>query len=86
MCVACREYDSIVSEPDLLVQTREDSRTGFVIVKTLDIVAGADVENLFQMLHDTEMRTRWETKLLKAEKIVVPFTEFEEYQEGTVSA
>ena len=44
------------------MECKGDPSSGLVIVKSIDLVPGADPEELFWLTHDVERRAAWEKK------------------------
>jgi len=56
------EFESLVNNRDLKVECKGDPTSGLVIIKSIDLVPGADPEELFWLTHDVERRAAWEKK------------------------
>eukprot|EP00658_Telonema_sp_P-2_P054898 TRINITY_DN4365_c0_g1_i1.p1 TRINITY_DN4365_c0_g1~~TRINITY_DN4365_c0_g1_i1.p1 ORF type:complete len:420 (-),score=97.59 TRINITY_DN4365_c0_g1_i1:130-1389(-) len=75
-------YESILHQEELTVEGCQDETTKFMVIKTVDIVPGANVAELFRICHDTGLRTRWEKKWVGSEKTVHTMTDYDTYEEG----
>jgi hypothetical protein len=55
----------------LSLSTRNDPDRNLLIVRTLNVVPGADVACLFSLTHDTAFRAKWEAQFMSRVKKVL---------------
>ena len=60
----CREFEEIVNTGELTVSAKTDPESGFLILKTIDLVPNSTVEELFRLTYEVETRGNWRQGLL----------------------
>ena len=59
MCYS--DYESLADETaELKIYGRKDPKTELLIIKTIDIIPGGDVDELYRLTHDVKVRDDWE--------------------------
>merc|ERR1712166_761845 len=53
-------FEEIVNTGELVVSAKTDPETGFLILKTVDMVPNSTVEELFRLTYEVETRAEWE--------------------------
>ena len=60
------DYESLADETEeLKIYGRQDEQTELLIIKMIDIIPGADVDELYRLTHDVKVRDDWELKAKK---------------------